>query len=69
MNVSSEPSPLSWRKSSYSDGHGGDCVEVADGFDDVLPVRDSKTPNRPVLTFAHSPWNTFVAALRAGTVR
>lgn len=59
----------SWRKSSYSGGDGGNCVEVADGVSDVLPVRDSKTPNGPVLTFAHTPWNTFVTALRADSIR
>lgn len=33
-----------WRKSSYSNGEGGDCVEVADGVPGVIPVHDSKVP-------------------------
>ncbi|TDC58295.1 DUF397 domain-containing protein [Actinomadura sp. KC345] len=37
-----------WRKSSYSNGLGGECVEVA-----VIPgcvlVRDSKDPNGPTI--------------------
>ncbi|MFF4174543.1 DUF397 domain-containing protein [Streptomyces sp. NPDC001750] len=31
-----------WRKSSYSNGDGGDCLEVADGHLGLVPVRDSK---------------------------
>jgi hypothetical protein len=27
-----------WRKSSYSNGDGGNCVEVADGVPGVVPV-------------------------------
>lgn len=33
---------LSWRKSSYSNGEGGSCVEVSDDLRGVVPVRDSK---------------------------
>ncbi|MDN3061020.1 DUF397 domain-containing protein, partial [Streptomyces sp. SRF1] len=28
-----------WRKSSYSNQAGGDCVEVVDGIPGVVPVR------------------------------
>ena len=39
-----------WRRSSYSNQEGGDCVEVADGFQEaVVPVRDSKVPHGPAL--------------------
>ncbi|MEU2181919.1 DUF397 domain-containing protein [Streptomyces thermolilacinus] len=41
-----------WRKSSYSNGTGGECLEVADDFPGVLPVRDSKRPEGPVLVVA-----------------
>ncbi|SDT69870.1 protein of unknown function [Streptomyces sp. TLI_053] len=53
-----------WRKSSYSNGSGGDCIEV----NDVVrgQVRDSKDPEGPVLTFSPSAWQSFVAAVRAG---
>ncbi|MEV7359167.1 DUF397 domain-containing protein [Kitasatospora sp. NPDC091276] len=54
-----------WRKSSYSGG-GGECVEVADGFTGVQPVRDSKDPDGPVLLFRSPAWRAFVAAVRAG---
>lgn len=38
------------RKSSFSNESGGNCVEVADGFVNAVPVRDSKDPHGP--TFA-----------------
>jgi hypothetical protein len=56
----------SWRKSSYSGPNGGACVEVADGFDDVMPVRDSKDPSGPALVFSATAWQSFVTAVRTG---
>ncbi|MCU4747229.1 DUF397 domain-containing protein [Streptomyces sp. G-5] len=55
-----------WRRSSFSNGDGGNCLEVADGWSGVLPVRDSKWPGGPIVRFASAPWSAFVAALRAG---
>ncbi|WP_405676632.1 DUF397 domain-containing protein [Streptomyces sp. NBC_01511] len=54
-------STAQWRKSSYSNGDGGDCVEVADGCPGVIPVRDSKTPTGPVLLLTPTAWGDFVA--------
>ncbi|MCM1975208.1 DUF397 domain-containing protein [Streptomyces sp. G1] len=54
-----------WRKSTHSGGSGGDCLEVADGHPDIVPVRDSKVPNGPHLTFAAPAWAVFVATLTA----
>ncbi|MEU8517057.1 DUF397 domain-containing protein [Kitasatospora sp. NPDC048722] len=56
----------SWRKSSYSGGNGGTCIEVADGFTGVMPVRDSKDPQGPALVFSSSAWQSFVTAVRTG---
>ncbi|MFJ2831380.1 DUF397 domain-containing protein [Streptomyces sp. NPDC087263] len=42
-------SAAKWRKRSYSNGTGGDCVEVAPGLPGVVPVRDSKSQDGPVL--------------------
>ncbi|MEV5008862.1 DUF397 domain-containing protein [Streptomyces sp. NPDC056159] len=53
-----------WRKSSYSNGDGGDCVEVADGLTGIVPVRDSKLSHGPILTVAAPAWTSFVTALR-----
>jgi hypothetical protein len=49
-----------WRKSTYSNGSGGNCVEIADGFPGVVPVRDSKDPDGPALVFGASTWSAFI---------
>jgi hypothetical protein len=54
-----------WFKSSYSNGDGGDCVEVAGNIPGLVPVRDSKTaPHGPTLLLTHSAWTPFVTALK-----
>ncbi|MFJ9697023.1 DUF397 domain-containing protein [Kitasatospora sp. NPDC101183] len=55
---------LDWRKSSHSGDNGGACVEVASGLADTVPVRDSKDPQGPVLSFPASAWSSFIAAIR-----
>ncbi|WP_236241622.1 DUF397 domain-containing protein [Streptomyces sp. CC228A] len=55
-----------WRKSSHSNGSGGNCLEVADHLAGVVPVRDSKVPDGPVVTVSARAWAPFVAAVRAG---
>ncbi|MFF9772720.1 DUF397 domain-containing protein [Streptomyces sp. NPDC013978] len=56
-----------WRRSSYSNQAGGDCVEVADGFREaVVPVRDSKVPYGPALCFHAASWAAFIGELKAG---
>ncbi|MEU9211694.1 DUF397 domain-containing protein [Streptomyces sp. NPDC048415] len=52
-----------WRKSTYSNGEGGDCVEVAQGIPGVVPVRDSKVPDGPVLLVNPLAWTAFVGAV------
>ncbi|MBO8194147.1 DUF397 domain-containing protein [Streptomyces oryzae] len=53
-----------WRASSYSNQEGGDCVEVADGFPGVVPVRDSKDVARKPLVFPTPAWAAFVAEMK-----
>ncbi|EKX68666.1 DUF397 domain-containing protein [Streptomyces ipomoeae] len=55
---------VTWRRSSYS-GSGGDCVEVADGFPGILPVRDSKNPAGARLVFEARAWASFIGAVKA----
>lgn len=55
---------LNWRKSSYSNQDGGACVEVSDDLTRIVPVRDSKNPQGPVLAFPASGWLAFVSRLR-----
>ncbi|WP_306334381.1 DUF397 domain-containing protein [Streptomyces sp. KL118A] len=52
-----------WRKSSYSNGTGGDCVEIADGVPGVIPVRDSKMTDGPTLMFPATSWAPFITAV------
>jgi hypothetical protein len=55
-----------WRKSTYSDGEGGNCIEIADGFPGIVPVRDSKDPHGPALVFPAASWAAFIADVKAG---
>jgi Domain of unknown function (DUF397) len=64
MNGNTDLSSAAWRKSSYSDGGDGNCVEVADGFAGVVPVRDSKRPLAPALVVPAASWTSFITALR-----
>ncbi|OIJ95902.1 DUF397 domain-containing protein [Streptomyces monashensis] len=50
-------------KSSYSNT-GGNCVEVARNVPATVAVRDSKTPDGPVLRLAPQTWTEFTASLR-----
>ena len=59
-----DPDGATWRKSSYSNGTGGNCVEVAD-----LPggraVRDSKHPEGPVLVLTRDAWRAFLQGIES----
>ncbi|MCP3818504.1 DUF397 domain-containing protein [Streptomyces sp. A3M-1-3] len=59
-------SAATWRKSSYSNSDGGQCVEVSDDFAAAIPVRDSKNPHGPVLVFPAADWSSFIAAIKGG---
>jgi hypothetical protein len=55
-------SNATWRKSSYSSGQGGQCVEVTDA--DGVAVRDTTDRQGPMLTFSAGAWKRFTASLR-----
>ncbi|MFJ8732268.1 DUF397 domain-containing protein [Streptomyces bauhiniae] len=55
-----------WRKSTYSQGDGSDCLEVNDAHPTHIPVRDSKAPHGPTLAFRREAWSTFVEDLKLG---
>ncbi|MFF4901150.1 DUF397 domain-containing protein [Streptomyces sp. NPDC001068] len=57
-------SHLRWRRSSYSNSDGGQCLEVAPGHPSLVPVRDSKDPSRGALLFEAAAWTAFVAGVR-----
>jgi hypothetical protein len=54
-----------WRKSSYSNSQGGDCVEVASTGMAVL-VRDSKAPDSGRLALSAHEWDAFLTGVRNG---
>ncbi|MEU2053404.1 DUF397 domain-containing protein [Streptomyces bungoensis] len=56
---------LVWKKSSYSAGDGGQCVEVADAGTAVL-VRDSKRPGEAFLSVGADEWAAFVRMAARG---
>jgi hypothetical protein len=55
-----------WRKSSRSNGNGGNnCVEVA-FLDTIVAIRDSKNQSGPALYFDSAEWTEFVNSAKAG---
>ena len=52
-----------WRKSTYSDANGGNCVETASS-DSVVLVRDTTNRDGGTLAFSAAAWNAFLGALR-----
>ncbi len=65
-------SRATWRKSSYSNGTGGSCVEISllnaragDGRH-VIAVRDSKDPCGPVLAFSEDEWRDLTSRIKTG---
>ncbi|MGW2251035.1 DUF397 domain-containing protein [Kitasatospora sp. NPDC001660] len=57
--------PVKWKKATASNPNDN-CVEVADRFAGTVPVRDSKDPHGPALSFNREAWQAFVAGLQAG---
>jgi hypothetical protein len=53
-----------WYKSTFSNGSGGACVEVANNLPGIVAVRDSKDPNGPKLAVSKQTWSAFVQAIK-----
>ncbi|QKW11136.1 DUF397 domain-containing protein [Streptomyces sp. NA04227] len=51
-----------WHVSSYSGGNN-ECVEIACNLPRHVPVRDTKNPSGPVITFTHEAWKAFLTHL------
>ncbi|GAA2307180.1 DUF397 domain-containing protein [Streptomyces violaceusniger] len=64
MPTTPDLSTAAWHRSSYSSNGGGECVEVADNLPGIVPVRDSKDPDGPVLIFPNGSWSAFIATLK-----
>lgn len=53
-----------WRKSSFSSGNGGNCLEAGNAGPAVA-VRDTKQNGEgPVLAFSTQTWESFTTKLR-----
>ncbi len=52
-----------WRKSSYSGGNGGNCVEVADSAEAIM-VRDTTDRKGLVLAVPADAWRRFTATVK-----
>lgn len=53
-----------WRKSSRSSANG-QCVEAA-AVDQIVLIRDSKSPNGPSLPLTRRGWQTLTQSVKAG---
>ncbi|MFH9618203.1 DUF397 domain-containing protein [Streptomyces pratensis] len=51
---------MTWFKSSYSGASTTECVEGAH-LSGAMAVRDSKTPDGPILRFGGDSWMRFLA--------
>ncbi|MFF2997633.1 DUF397 domain-containing protein [Streptomyces sp. NPDC057950] len=58
---------LRWFKSSYSDGGGGNCLEVAYEHRPTrvaaIHIRDSKNPTGPALALTPDAWRRFAESV------
>lgn len=54
---------MDWRKSTYSNANGGDCVETA-SEDRVILVRDTANRDGGTLAFPVDAWAAFAASLK-----
>jgi hypothetical protein len=59
---------IDWRKSSYSQGGGTDCVEAAELADGLRGLRDSKHPQQGNLSLSTKAFAGFVARIKSGAV-
>ncbi|GAA3359078.1 DUF397 domain-containing protein [Saccharopolyspora gregorii] len=57
-----------FRKSSYSGGGSGTCVEVALNVPGTRAIRDSKNPGAAPLIFTPSAFTAFRTALKHGSL-
>ena len=53
---------MDWRKSTYSTGDGGQCVEVAS--DDTVLIRDTTNRDGGTLAFSAATWERFLGTIR-----
>lgn len=62
--MSTTTTDTTWVRSSYSGNGGGNCVEwspEAAAATGTVPVRDSKDPQKGILTASPSAWSAFLS--------
>ena len=60
---------MTWRKSSYSGGNGGGCIEVGAPTEaGRVLVRDTQDRQGPVLAFDPETWRCFADQVKADPV-
>ncbi|MQS36757.1 DUF397 domain-containing protein [Streptomyces katsurahamanus] len=67
--MSNDVVAATWVKSSYSGPEGGQCIEWAPACASahgVVPVRDSKVADGPVVSVEGTAWSSFVGAVKDG---
>jgi Domain of unknown function (DUF397) len=57
------PDPIAWHCGRSCES--GACIEIA-SLDQSIAVRDSASPEGPVLTCTSQQWEVFVAAVKDG---
>ena len=57
---------LAWRKSSFSGGNGGVCVEIADVGTEGVLVRNSNNLGLGAMPFTKPELAAFIAGCKAG---
>lgn len=64
MGAIADLSRAAWRKSSFSNGQGGNCIEVGNAGD-AIALRDSKDPRGPRLLVSSAAWSKFTGGLKS----
>lgn len=62
--LSTDRMAVTWRKSSFS--NSGNCVEVATQDRSVL-IRDSRAPEKGILSVSSLAWQAFTQVVRRNT--
>lgn len=54
---------MDWRKSTYSNANGGQCIETASGSGVIL-VRDTTNRDGGTLAFSATVWQAFTSDIK-----
>jgi hypothetical protein len=65
LHVHTERPGVRWRKSTVSNP-SGNCVELAELPGGSIAVRNSRSPDGPVLVYTRAEIGAFLAGIRAG---